>query len=183
MLTLCSKCCERMKLFLIPLLIISFACAKENPKPVAKPDKIYATVDKHSALRNDIVTYAKQHMGVPYCYASANPDKGFDCSGFVNYVFKHFDIELPRSSAGFANIGKTIKPEDFKAGDVVVFTGYRDKNNVGHVGIICEANGMDSKFIHASSGKEMALTISSLNSDQYKRRFIKAVDVVTGNSK
>lgn len=168
-----------MKLILIPALILSFACAKETPKPVDRPVAVIVNEDSNTALREEIIAYAKQHMGAPYCYATAHPKKGFDCSGFVNYVFKKFDIELPRSSSGFAAVGKTVKPEHFKVGDVLVFTGYRDRNSVGHVGIICEANGMNSKFIHASSGKEMAVTISSLNSDLYKKRFIKCVDVIS----
>jgi cell wall-associated NlpC family hydrolase len=172
-----------MKLILIPFLILSFACAKENPKTVTKPTNIVTATDADAELRNNVISFAKKHMGTPYCYASANPDKGFDCSGFVNYVFKHFDIEVPRSSSGFASVGKTVTPENFKVGDIVVFTGYRDRNSVGHVGIICEANGMDSKFIHSSSSKEMAVTISSLNSDQYKRRFIKCIDIISANFK
>ena len=76
------------------------------------------------------------------------------------------------------NAGTTVKPEDFKVGDILVFSGYRDRNSVGHVGIICEANGMKSKFIHASSGKEMAVIISDLGSPQYTRRFIKCVSVI-----
>lgn len=172
-----------MKLILIPALILSFACAKENSKPINKPVAIIVKEDSDTVLRQEIIAYAKQHMGTPYCYATADPKKGFDCSGFVNFVFKKFNIALPRSSSGFASVGKTVKPENFKVGDVLVFTGYRDRNSVGHVGIICEANGMDSKFIHASSGKEMAVTISSLNSDLYKKRFIKCVDVISGNSK
>ncbi|MGV3459127.1 MAG: C40 family peptidase [Flavobacterium sp.] len=170
-----------MKLILIPLMILSFACAKEKPIPTPNPVAEAVAADKNADLRAEIIAFARQHMGKPYCYASADPKKGFDCSGFVNYVFRHFDIEVPRSSSGFASVGKTIKPEDFKVGDVLVFTGYRDRNSVGHVGIICEANGMDSKFIHASSGKEMAVIISSLNSDLYKKRFIKGVDVISSH--
>ena len=63
-------------------------------------------------------------------------------------------------------------------GDVLVFTGYRDTNSVGHLGIVSEANGMNSKFIHASSGKVMEVTISDLNSTHYSKRFLHAVDVI-----
>jgi cell wall-associated NlpC family hydrolase len=166
-----------MKLCTIPLLaIIALACAKEQPAKIPVP--VQKTVDNDADKRAEIVAYAKQYMGTAYCYASSDPKKGFDCSGFVHFVFKHFDIDVPRSSSGFANVGKQVKPEDFKVGDVLVFSGYRDRNSVGHVGIICEANGMKSKFIHSSSGKEMTVTISELGSDQYTRRFIKCVSVL-----
>lgn len=72
-----------------------------------------------------------------------------------------------------------VKPEDFKVGDVLVFYGYRNATQIGHVGIICEAAGMNSKFIHASSGKVKEVIISELNSEMYKRRFFQCVDVIT----
>jgi cell wall-associated NlpC family hydrolase len=167
-----------MKLYTIPLIaILSFACAKEQP--VAKPAAAtVALTDTETAKRADIITFAKKYMGTPYCYAGSSPSKGFDCSGFVNFVFKNFDIDVPRSSSGFKNLGTSLKPEDFKVGDVLVFYGHRDRNSVGHVGIISEANGMKSKFIHASSGKEMAVTVSDLGSSQYTGRFYKCISVM-----
>jgi len=128
--------------------------------------------------RDSIVIYAKQYLGTPYLYAGINPKKGFDCSGFVNYVFQHFDVSVPRSSSGFKNLGITKSPEDFKVGDVLVFYGYKNNTIIGHVGIICEANGMRSKFIHASSGKAGSVTISDLDSEHYSKRFYKCVSVL-----
>ena len=128
--------------------------------------------------REKIIFFAKEYLGINYKYASSNPSKGFDCSGFVNYVFNHFDIDVPRSSGQFKNIGKTIQPEAFQKGDILVFYGYKDQKSIGHVGIICEADGMNSKFIHASSGKEYAVTISELNSKMYTKRFYKCISVL-----
>jgi cell wall-associated NlpC family hydrolase len=62
----------------------------------------------------------------------------------------------------------------------LVFYGYRNTSQIGHVGIICEANGMNSKFIHSSSGKVKGVIISELNSEMYTRRFYKCVDVMGG---
>ncbi len=117
-------------------------------------------------------------MGITYHSASIDPGVGFDCSGFVYFVFKHFGIDVPRSSSEYEFIGTSLKPEEFKLGDVLVFYGYQDHNMIGHVGIICEANGMNSKFIHASSGKVNGVTISSLDSEGYKQRFFKCIDVI-----
>ena len=129
--------------------------------------------------RDSIIVYAKKYLGTPYVYASSNPQKGFDCSGFVSYVFKNFGMTLPRSSSGYKNIGKTLKPEEFKVGDILVFYGYKDKTIIGHLGIICEANGMHSKFIHASSGKAQQVTITALDTEHYTKRFYKCVDVLS----
>ena len=161
---------------LVSLLFVGFFNSSqpnlETPKPTVKTE-ISKTSD-----RDKLIAYAKEYLGINYKYASNNPKKGFDCSGFVNYVFKHFDIEVPRSSGQFKNIGKTVKPEAFQKGDILVFYGYKDTKSIGHVGIICEADGMNSKFIHASSGKEYAVTISDLNSKMYTKRFYKCVSIL-----
>lgn len=171
-----------MKMHKIPLLLMTSCsflfCKKEvtEPKQDMKVVVADAKAIAETTKREEIVAFAKKYMGTKYCYAGGSPESGFDCSGFVNFVFKHFDMELPRSSSGFATIGKSLKPEEFQVGDVLVFYGYKDKNSVGHVGIISEANGMKSKFIHSSSGKEMAVTISELGSDAYTKRFYRCID-------
>ncbi|MFL9843476.1 C40 family peptidase [Flavobacterium rhizosphaerae] len=128
--------------------------------------------------RDAVIAYAKKFLGTSYCYASADPKKGFDCSGFVNYVFDRFDIDLPRSSKNFKNLAPGLKPKEFKKGDVLVFYGYKDSTSIGHVGIVYEADGMNSKFIHASSGGEKEVMISDLGSDMYTKRFYKCINVL-----
>ena len=135
-------------------------------------------VSPETEIRENIVAFAMNYLGTPYKYASIDPEKGFDCSGFVHFVYKNFDINLPHSSKAFKSVGTEIKPEDFKIGDVLVFYGYRNTTQIGHVGIICEANGMNSKFIHSSSGKVKGVIISELNSAMYSKRFYKCVDVL-----
>ena len=135
-------------------------------------------VSPETEIRENIVAFAMNYLETPYKYASIDPEKGFDCSGFVHFVYKNFDINLPHSSKAFKSVGTEIKPEDFKIGDVLVFYGYRNTTQIGHVGIICEANGMNSKFIHSSSGKVKGVIISELNSAMYSKRFYKCVDVL-----
>lgn len=161
---------------LVSLLFLGFLNSSQ-PKFETSENTIKTELPKISE-RDKLIAYAKEYLGINYKYASSNPKKGFDCSGFVNYVFKHFDIEVPRSSVQFKNIGKSVKPESFQKGDILVFYGYKDKKSIGHVGIICEADGMNSKFIHASSGKEYAVTISDLNSKMYAKRFYKCVSIL-----
>lgn len=159
--------------FSATILFSSFTIKKENQ---IEQNKIETTQNKID--RDSILIYAKQYLGTPYLYAGNDPKKGFDCSGFVNYIFKNYGITLPRSSSGFKNLGTKLAPEDFKVGDVLVFYGYRNRTVVGHVGIICEANGMHSKFIHASSGKAGSVTISDLDSDHYSKRYYKCINVL-----
>lgn len=161
-------------------LIFLFFIGTSTPSKTVLKKTEPATKTEVSKIsdREKIISFAKEYLGINYKYASSNPKKGFDCSGFVNYVFKHFDVDVPRSSGQFKNIGKTIQPEAFQKGDILIFYGYKDQKSIGHVGIICEADGMNSKFIHASSGKEYAVTISELNSKMYAKRFYKCISVL-----
>ena len=169
----------RNKFLFILFLFVAVLPGKAVSKlPVDAEINTSAFVD--SEIRQNVVAFAKNYLGTPYRYASTDPAKGFDCSGFVHFVFKNFDIDVPHSSKAFNSIGTELKPEDFKVGDVLVFYGYRNTTQIGHVGIICEANGMNSKFIHSSSGKVKGVIISELNSDMYSRRYYKCVDVLGG---
>ncbi|MFD1602714.1 C40 family peptidase [Flavobacterium artemisiae] len=162
-----------ISIVLLAVLLLSFATPQE------KDSFKSISVSQSEINRDSIIEYAKKYLGTPYVYASSNPQKGFDCSGFVSYVFKNFGLTLPRSSSGYKNLGKALKPEDFKVGDVLVFYGYKDRTVVGHLGIICEANGMQSKFIHASSGKAQQVTITALDTEHYTKRFYKCIDVLS----
>ena len=126
--------------------------------------------------RHELVRFAKTLIGIPYKYASTDPSNGFDCSGFITYVFNHFHWEVPRSSVDFTNVGKQINPIDAKEGDLILFTGTDDSIRiVGHMGIVIE--NMDSlKFIHSTSGRAYGVTISSLE-EHYKKRFVKVISI------
>jgi cell wall-associated NlpC family hydrolase len=124
-----------------------------------------------------LVEFARTLLGIPYCYASIDPSKGFDCSGFITYVFNHFNIQVPRSSVDFTNAGKEVDLQSAKEGDLILFTGTADSiRTVGHMGIVTE--NMDSlRFIHSTSGKADGVTISLLN-EQYKKRFVKIIRIL-----
>lgn len=128
---------------------------------------------------NKLLEFAKSMLGIRYRTASSSPSKGFDCSGFVNYVFSNFGFKVPRSSRAFASSGETKKLEDAKIGDVILFTGTNSSvRTPGHVGIIYSIDGEEVKFIHSSSGRSKGVTISSLEEGFYKKRFIKVVSIL-----
>ena len=165
------------KLIYITFLVLLTNCSQSQNNP-ALSDLDNPEVVSAEAKRTAVIAYAKKYLGTTYRYAGFDPASGFDCSGFVYFVFKNFGINMPRGSREYKNLGKALKPEDFKVGDVLVFYGYRDNTQIGHVGIICEANGMKSRFIHSSSGKAYGVTISELGSEMYTRRFYKCIDVI-----
>ncbi|MGL4363375.1 MAG: NlpC/P60 family protein [Cellulosilyticaceae bacterium] len=104
-------------------------------------------VEKTEYIGNQIVDYAKKHLGNPYVYGGNSLTKGVDCSGFTSQVFKHFGINLQRSSrAQFASNGRKVSKAEILPGDLVFYghNGYID-----HVAIYA-GNG---QIIHASTPK------------------------------
>ena len=186
-------------LFFSALILLSCEGATNN-NPVEKTTEPVPTTDTIIAFNNDslhrnnaakiwiddihnkrisaheLVGFAKTLIGIPYKYASTDPAIGFDCSGFITYVFNHFDIAVPRSSIDFTNIGKEIPLQNAREGDLILFTGTVDSINVvGHMGIVTE--NMDTlKFIHSTSGRANAVTISNFT-NHYEARFVKVTRV------
>ncbi|MEO5647841.1 MAG: C40 family peptidase [Chitinophagaceae bacterium] len=132
-------------------------------------------VNTSNASADSIVQFAETLIGTPYKYGSADPGQGFDCSGFITYVFNHFNIAVPRSSIGFTNAGKTIPLKDAKRGDLILFTGTDSTEKfVGHMGIVTAHVNDSIQFIHSTSGKAYGVTITPLN-DYYMGRFVKVI--------
>ncbi len=151
----------------------------------AKKDSV-ATLDtfekKNITTRIDtfpaiLIAFAKTLIGTPYKYASVDPAQGLDCSGFITYVFNHFNIIVPRSSVDFTNYGITINERDAKAGDLILFTGTDSTTKaVGHMGIVVSNKNDDINFIHSTSGHANGVTITGLNKF-YRKRFVKVIRI------
>lgn len=90
-------------------------------------------------LGERIVEYAKKYAGVRYVYGGSSPRYGFDCSGFVRYVYQHFGVSLAHSSFSDAVTGRSVGRTWLRPGDLLLFDGN------GHVGIYIG----HGKFIHA----------------------------------
>jgi len=126
--------------------------------------------DRASASRRLVnakaVAYAKNYLGVPYKWG-ASSGKAFDCSGYVVYIMKRFNVNLERTASSQFNSGTKVDRDDLQAGDLVFFTTY--KKGPSHVGMYIG----DNKFIHASSGVDR-VTINDLNMSYYKKRYLGA---------
>lgn len=127
---------------------------------------------------DSLIGFAKSYLGTKYCYAQCTPKKGFDCSGFVYFVFDHFTVKVPRASMDYENAGKVITLDSCRKGDVIVFTGTNARNRKpGHVGIIVSNDQDGVVFIHSSSGHNRIGVIMTnfTQSPAYRKRFIKIV--------
>ncbi|SDI03191.1 Cell wall-associated hydrolase, NlpC family [Alteribacillus persepolensis] len=109
----------------------------------------------------NLVADAAEHIGVPYVWGGDNPS-GFDCSGFLQYVFAKNGIELPRTVAGMYHAGTSVnKP---KVGDIVFYETYQE--GPSHAGIYIGSN----QFIHA--GTSTGVTVSNMNTAYWEERFV-----------
>lgn len=137
------------------------------------------TINTKNISADELVTFAETLVGVPYKYGSSKKENGFDCSGFINYVFNHFNIPVPRSSIDFTNAGKDIKLAESKRGDLILFTGSNPESGVvGHMGIITENNKGMIRFIHSASGNNAGVMISGM-SRYFVERYVKVIRVFT----
>lgn len=128
-------------------------------------------INTRNISAGEVVDFAKKLQGVKYTYGSAIKSKGFDCSGFITYVFKEFNIPVPRISSDFTNVGREVPIQNSRPGDIVLFTGSDAKSGVvGHMGIITDNSNGEVSFIHASSSR--GVMISGMNS-YFVPRFVK----------
>ncbi|WP_460878932.1 C40 family peptidase [Rhodanobacter koreensis] len=117
-------------------------------------------------LRKALITMAMNLRDIRYVRGGRDPSTGFDCSGFVRYVFAHaIGLQLPTNSASQFLAGLKVNRADMKPGDLVFFRTH-GKRNISHVGIYIS----EGRFIHSpATGK--SVEISSLNDAYWAKRF------------
>jgi cell wall-associated NlpC family hydrolase len=158
---------------LAPLPLANLAPALANATLPADPSALVAAsttdegpADEASRLRQALVALAMQLRDIRYVRGGHSPSTGFDCSGFVRYVFAHaIGLRLPANSARQFLAGAKVKRGDMQPGDLVFFHT-RGKKRISHVGIYLD-NG---RFIHSpSAGK--SVEVSSLDEAYWSKRF------------
>lgn len=107
---------------------------------------------------NSVVAYATNFLGTPYLWGGTTPS-GFDCSGFTQYVYRHFGIYLGRTTYDQINNGYEVSEDQLQPGDLVLFGSGGSPSHVG----IYVGNGM---YIHAPHTGDV-IKISSLNRPDY----------------
>lgn len=136
------------------------ATQKEETKTEAQPTP--TTTPAASSKGEEVVAYAKKFLGYKYVYGGTTT-KGFDCSGFTQYVYKNFGVSLSRTAAAQYSNGTSVS--NLQAGDLVMF----GKSGINHVGIYIGGN----TFIHAANAKR-GVTTDTLASGYYKTNYVGA---------
>jgi cell wall-associated NlpC family hydrolase len=130
-----------------------------------------AAASVSSSTGQKIVNLGKKYMGVRYEFgASTSSTRTFDCSSFTKYIFGKYGVKLPRTSVAQSKVGKAVSKANLKAGDLVFFSSGSRANgsNVTHVAVYI-GNG---KILHTYGSP--GVTISDLNSGNWKRTYLKA---------
>jgi cell wall-associated NlpC family hydrolase len=117
---------------------------EDKPKPVGRPG---------------IVAIAFRYRGTPYRWAGSSPS-GFDCSGFVMYVYGRIGIQLPHNSAQLWGVGKPVARKDLQPGDIVFFNG------LSHVGIYVG----HGRFIHSPHSGDV-VRVQRLSESWYRTTY------------
>lgn len=165
-------------LILVSLIYMIFTITSNFKTNLDKPEYItngqqYVTLIKGK----DLKAYSTTFLGMHYLWGGTTPalsnvsgkyiSGGFDCSGFVAYTYKHFGIDLPRTTMEQVNEGISINIKDLRDGDLVFFmTNPALPYQVSHVGIYIGNN----RFIHSPKSGEV-IKISELTG-YYKVKFV-----------
>ncbi|MDQ0111896.1 C40 family peptidase [Paenibacillus harenae] len=123
----------------------------------------------HAATTESIklISESKNFIGTPYKYgAPAGVTYAFDCSSFTQFIFKGFDVSLPRTSTAQAAEGEKVAKGSLSMGDLVFFK--TNGKSISHVAIYAGNN----KIVHSSSSK--GVTLSSLNSGYWSKYYVTA---------
>ncbi|HEY4347233.1 MAG TPA: C40 family peptidase [Gaiellaceae bacterium] len=137
--------------FVLLVLVLAYSVAFGVEQSLGAQKRAHESHRLKRSLRRSVTTvnadtvgdravrFARNLLGTPYRYGGDSPSTGFDCSGFVRFVYRHFGVSLPHSSYADFDLGKRVARGSLQPGDLVFFDG------VGHVGMYIGHN----RFIHA----------------------------------
>ncbi len=182
----------------IALSLVLVACANHQPQQaLATPPAVLSSTDiveideqaaeqaneaalgdfteeksyKLPQLADNILSHGLLLVGTRYRYGGSTVKSGFDCSGFIGYLFKkELGMKLPRSSRDMINIdAPLVERDELEPGDLLFFST-NGRNRVSHAGIYMGNN----QFIHSSSSRSGGVRVDSLEDRYWKRTFIEA---------
>jgi len=112
--------------------------------PTGTEQKFAAHSEALTSQRQEVVRSARAMVGTPYRYGGASPEKGFDCSGLVHYIYLQAGREVPRTVSQQKKFARPVKLPGVRPGDLLFFDTSADG---GHIGIYLG----EGRFIHAPS--------------------------------
>jgi cell wall-associated NlpC family hydrolase len=159
-------------LYMVYTIFSNFETPINKPQYIAKGEQYDTKING-----TDLVSYSNTFLGMKYLWGGTTPaisdttgkyiSGGFDCSGFVQYIYKNFGVNLPRTTMDQVNKGAAVNINNLEKGDLVFFmTNSALPYEVSHVGIYIGNN----KFIHSPNSNDV-IKISELTG-YYKEKFV-----------
>lgn len=141
--------------------------ARPKPRPEPKKERHHRVqlASRKGKAIHEVLKTCRSYMGTPYVWGGEQPG-GFDCSGYVQYVFAKCGYKLPRTADIQFEVGKAVKRGEEKPGDLVFFETYAP--GASHVGVYLGRG----YFIHASSSR--GVTVERLSTDFFAQRYLGA---------
>jgi len=128
----------------------------------------------HSQVIDSVLNYGKHLIGRRYRYGGSSPS-GFDCSGFISYIFRKYGYSFPHSSREYVHVGEFISKDSIRnvqRGDILLFKGRNWKSRrIGHVSIVVEANENEILMLHSCCDKGVAIE-NYLTAPYYLKRLV-----------
>nr|WP_246067155.1 C40 family peptidase [Paenibacillus koleovorans] len=136
----------------------------------AKPAQAKSVSVDAASRADKVVSLGLKYKGTPYKFgAKTGITSAFDCSSFMQYIFKKQGISLPRTSKQQSKVGHYVSRSNLKKGDLVFFSTAASKGKIAHVGVYM-GNG---NILHTYQ-KGIGVTVSSLNSSWWSSHYITA---------
>lgn len=151
----------RSYLFLVDWAQNSPAPGPDDPDPNDRPE-----ADK-------LVEFALQFLGYDYVWGGKDPSTGFDCSGFVWYVFGQNGYNLGRTATQQWAYGREVSPDELLPGDLVFFSDSQSLNDITHIGIYVG----EDEFIHAANSKS-GVILTKTTSSYYVTKLVGARRII-----
>jgi cell wall-associated NlpC family hydrolase len=125
------------------LLPLAAACSQRTPGSVIQAGRPIPTTTRSAAA---VLPTAERYIGVKYKWGGTSPNTGFDCSGYVQYVFSKHGVKLPRTSRAQASAGDRVRLDftSLRAGDLIMFAS--NGKPISHVAIYAGSK----RIIHSS---------------------------------
>ena len=183
---------------LVPLALVGLltACAAQAPRPQTTaavhvpqpveymtdvseeeqlPDFIEAKPYELPPLADNILAHGLSLVGTRYRMGGTSVNTGFDCSGFVGFLYKEeAGMKLPRSTRELINLdAPLVSRSELEPGDVIFFNN-RGRGRVSHAGIYLG----DDQFIHSSSSRSGGVRVDSLDDSYWNRSYMEAKRVL-----
>ena len=153
--TMLSKQFRFTTFFIVLGLMLATSCASKR-KAASEPF-------------NTVIQTARSYTGTPYRYGGTTRS-GMDCSALVYHSFYSVGVTMPRISADQSKMGKSIRTNEIKPGDVLFFATGKKRKQVTHSGIVTETSRGDVRFIHSSTS--LGVSEDYLSNNYWSKAFL-----------